>query len=62
MALSKQAQSHTVPFVDEKPHHPLSFKFPKHEFGKKNTVKRSFQAQWFASGAIAGLGYITKKP
>ena len=30
------------PFIGKKPHHPLSFKFPKHEFGKKNTVKRSF--------------------
>ena len=46
MALSKQAQSHTGPFIIEKPQHPLSFKFPKHEFGK-NIVNRSFQAQWF---------------
>ena len=35
MALSKQAQSNTVPLIGEKPHHPLSFKFPKHELGRR---------------------------
>ena len=29
-------------------HQPLSFKFPKSEFGEKSVVKRSFQPQWFA--------------
>ena len=33
--------------IGEKPHQPLSFKFPKREYGKKTVVKRSFQAQWF---------------
>ena len=33
----------------DKPHQPLSFSFPKRQFGKKNIVYRSFQASWFSS-------------
>ena len=49
MSLSKYFQAKLpTPSVAEKPHQPLSFKFPKREFGKKSVVKRSFQPQWFA--------------
>ena len=34
--------------VSAKPHQPLNFEFPKHSFGKKNAVERSFQHTWFA--------------
>ena len=33
--------------VGEKPHQPVSFKFPKREFGKNKIVRRSFLPQWF---------------
>ena len=36
-----------LPDVGDKPHQPLSFSFPKREFGKTIIVKRSFQSQWF---------------
>lgn len=38
----------STPLIGEKPHQPLSFKFPKREFGKTSIVKRSFQPQWFS--------------
>ena len=49
MSLSKYFQAKLpTPLLAEKPHQPLSFKFPKHEFGEKSVVKRSFQPQWFS--------------
>ena len=38
-----------TPAIGSKPHQPVSFKFPKREYGKKTVVKRSFQPQWFSS-------------
>ena len=46
MSLSKLSTTAT-PDIPEKPHQPLSLVFPKREFGKKQIVKRSFQATWF---------------
>ena len=45
--MSKQMKF-TAPSLGEKPHQPHNFKFPKREFGKQQTVKRSFQPQWFS--------------
>ena len=36
-----------LPEIGDKPHQP-NISFPKREFGKTNTVKRSFQWQWFS--------------
>ena len=51
MALSKFAGSSTLldfPTFPSGPNHPSSsFKFPHHEFGKKQIVKRSCQLSWF---------------
>ena len=59
MSLSKYFQAKLpTPLLAEKPHQPLSFKFPKCEFGtEKSVVKRSFQPQWFARWN----GYTTMK-
>ena len=37
-----------TPSIGEKPHQPLSFKFPKREYRNTKVVKRSFQPQWFS--------------
>ena len=34
--------------MEDGPHQPLSFAFPKRPFGKKNTVYRSYQSKWFS--------------
>ena len=37
-----------LPDMQDSPHHPAAtFVYLKHEFGKKNIVKRSFQSSWF---------------
>ena len=33
--------------LPNQPHQPLTFPFPKREFGKKVVCKRSFQVSWF---------------
>ena len=49
MALSKFLRKKLpTPEIGSAPHQPLSFKYPKREFGKKVIVKRSFQSQWFS--------------
>ena len=45
--LSTESLDENLPDVGDKPHQPLSFSFPKREFGKTIIVKRSFQSQWF---------------
>lgn len=50
MALSRNIIERDIvlPDIPDKPHHPATtFLYPKREFGKKNTVKRSFQPSWF---------------
>ena len=37
-----------TPPIDDKPHQPRNFKFPKRSFGKKTVVQRAFQSQWFS--------------
>ena len=37
-----------VPPIGERPHQPISFRFPQREFGQKTVTKRSFQAKWFS--------------
>ena len=37
----------SIPSLGEVPNQPRSLKFPQREFGRKTTVKRSFQPQWF---------------
>ena len=38
----------SVPPIGERPHQPISFRFPQQEFGQKTVTKRSFQAKWFS--------------
>ena len=50
MALSRNIIDRNIvlPHIPDHPHHPATtFIYPKHEFGKKNVVKRSFQPSWF---------------
>ena len=42
--------------VSAEPHQPLNFKFPKHSFGKKNAVERSFP------GLLSGPSYTMMRP
>ncbi len=39
--------SESTPILGDKPHQPLTLRFPKRQFGNKTVVKRSFQPQWF---------------
>ena len=49
MSLSKLVGAKlSTPIIGDEPHHPpISFQYPKREFGKKQVVKRSFQPAWF---------------
>ncbi len=38
-----------IPSLPEKPHQPLSFKFPKRSFGKAKPVQCSAQSRWFST-------------
>ena len=40
----------SVPPIGERPHQPISFRFPQREFDQKTVTncKRSFQAKWFS--------------
>ena len=42
------ATAAVVPVAEDVPHQPLTFAFPKHCFGKKSPVLRSFQPFWFS--------------
>lgn len=35
--------------LPEIPNQPVTFSFPKREYGQKTVVKRAFQATWFGS-------------
>lgn len=39
--------SEEVP-VEEEPHQPRTYNFPKRSFGKKTITLRSFQPDWFS--------------
>ena len=38
----------SVPSIGERPHQPMTFRFPQREFGQKTVTKCSFQAKWFS--------------
>ena len=46
--LNRESLIGNLPDVGDKPHQPLSFSFPKRDYGKSIVVKRSFQSQWFS--------------
>ena len=46
--LSRESLIDKLPDVNDKPHQPLTFSFPKREYGRSIIVKRSFQSQWFS--------------
>ena len=48
MATGSSSSSGVVPTVSEEPYQPLNHNFPRHEFGQKAIVSRSFQSSWFS--------------